>query len=98
MSTIILAVLALITFSTSFVYAQSARLRHRLVHLVSNDPSVDIEAHSLAFASFRKEVHFSMVYGAIGIVACIVSFGGCGPVVGAHVKPRSSDGAQPSRY
>ncbi|MDW3218096.1 MAG: PP2C family protein-serine/threonine phosphatase [Acidimicrobiales bacterium] len=73
MSTIVLGALALIALVTAAAYAHSARLRLRLVNLVDNDPSVDIEAHSLAFAAFRKEAHTSIVYGVIAVAAAIVA-------------------------
>lgn len=69
MSTIVLAILALVAAITSGVYAQSARLRQRLVDLVEGDPMAGIEAHSLAFAAFRKEAHTSLVYAVIAIAA-----------------------------
>ncbi|MEM7141987.1 MAG: PP2C family protein-serine/threonine phosphatase [Actinomycetota bacterium] len=74
MSMIVLSILALVALAAAGVYAQSARLRLRLVHLVDNDPSVDVEAHSLAFAAFRKEAHTSMVYAAIAVASGIVAF------------------------
>ena len=54
MSSILLGVLAVVSAVAAGVYAQSARLRLRFVHLVANDPGVDREAHSLAFASYRQ--------------------------------------------
>ncbi|MDG2029196.1 MAG: PP2C family protein-serine/threonine phosphatase [Acidimicrobiales bacterium] len=74
MTTIILAALAVVSLAACGAYVQSARLRLRLVNLVDNDPSVDVEAHSLAFAAFRKEAHTAIVYGAIAIAAGIVAF------------------------
>jgi serine phosphatase RsbU (regulator of sigma subunit) len=73
MSTIVLGILAVIAVAAAGVYAHSARLRLRLVHLVDNDPSVDIEAHSLAFATFRKEAHTSLVYGLMALAAAVVA-------------------------
>ncbi len=74
MSTIVLGILALVAAATAGVYAHSARLRLRLVHLVESDATVDVEGHSLAFASYRKEAHTSIVYGLIAIAAAIVAF------------------------
>ena len=83
MSTIILALLALVAAGAAGVYAHSARLRLRLVRLVDNDPSVDVEAHSLAFASYRKEAHTSLVYGMVALAAAVVAIFGNGDGVTA---------------
>lgn len=78
MSTIVLGILAVVAAATAGVYAQSARLRLRLVALVDSDPSVDVEAHSLAFASYRKEVHTALVYGLLAVAAAVVAVVGDG--------------------
>ena len=76
MSTIVLGVLAFIASLTAGVYAHSARLRLRFVHLVDNTPSVDVEAHSLAFATFRKDAHTSAVYALLAVAATVVALVG----------------------
>ena len=73
MSTIVLGVLAVVAFFAAAVYAHSARLRLRLVRLVESDISVDVEGHSLAFASYRKEAHTSIVYGLVAVAAAAVA-------------------------
>ncbi|MEQ8842543.1 MAG: PP2C family protein-serine/threonine phosphatase [Acidimicrobiales bacterium] len=81
MTTIILGILALVASATAAVYAHSARLRVRLVSLVNSDPAMDIEAHSLAFASYRKEAHTSLFYGLLALAAAtaaVVGGGGTG--------------------
>jgi len=83
MSTIVLGILAAVAAATAGVYAHSARLRLRLVNLVDNDPSVDIEAHSLAFASYRKEAHTSLVYGLLAVAATVVAIVGGGEAITA---------------
>jgi phosphoserine phosphatase RsbU/P len=73
MSTIVLGVLAVVALFAAGVYAHSARLRLRLVRLVESDISVDVEGHSLAFASFRKEAHTSIVYAIVAAAAAAVA-------------------------
>ncbi len=67
MTTIVLGVLAAISLASSVVYARSARLRLRVVRLIETDAGSGAEAHSVAFASFRKEAHASGVYGLLAI-------------------------------
>ncbi|MEZ5168041.1 MAG: PP2C family protein-serine/threonine phosphatase [Acidimicrobiales bacterium] len=74
MSVVILALLALVSAAASAAYAQSARMRQRLVHLVEQDPAADTEGHSLAFASYRKEIHTALVYGTIAVAAVVAAF------------------------
>ena len=76
MGSIVLGVLAVVSAVAAGVYAQSARLRLRFVHLVANDPGVDREAHSLAFASYRKEAHTSMSYGLLAVASIVVAVAG----------------------
>ena len=83
MSTIVLGILAVVAAATAGVYVHSARLRLRLVHLVDSDPSVDVEAHSLAFASFRKEAHTSLFYGVLALAAAVVAVVGGGETITA---------------
>jgi serine phosphatase RsbU (regulator of sigma subunit) len=73
MSTIVLGILAVVAAGAAAVYTQSARVRLRFVSLVENDPAADIEALSLAFASYRKEAHSSVVYGLIAFSAGVVA-------------------------
>ena len=73
MTTIILATLAVLSLATSVVYARSARRRLRLARLIETDNTDDREGHSLAFASYRKEAHTSIVYALIAPAAAVVA-------------------------
>lgn len=74
MTTIILGTLAVVSLITAIVYARSARMRYRLVRLVESDMHTDVEAHSLAFAAYRKEAHTSAIYAVLAPAAAVVAF------------------------
>ncbi len=69
MTTILLTTLAVVCLAASLVYVRSARFRLRLAQLIESDDAVNVEAHSLAFASFRKESHSAIVYALVAIAA-----------------------------
>lgn len=73
MKTIVLGSLALLCLAAAIVYARSARHRWRVVKLIEADPNADIEAHSLAFAAYRKELHATLVYAVLAPAAAIVA-------------------------
>ena len=73
MTTIVLGALAVISLAAAVVYARSARLRYRLVALAEADQATDREAHSLAFAAYRKEAHTSLVYAVLAPAAAVVA-------------------------
>ena len=51
-------------------YLRSARHRLRLVELIAASPGHE-DAHSMAFSSYRKEVHAAMVYLLLACVALV---------------------------
>ncbi len=61
-TTIVLSALAVLCIAAATVSLRSARLRWRVVRLIEADELADVEAHSLAFAAYRKEAHAAMVY------------------------------------
>lgn len=67
MITYVLAAAAIISLFAALVYIRSARLRLRVVRLIDADLNRDIEAHSLAFSSYRKEAHAAIVYGLLAV-------------------------------
>ncbi len=73
MTPIILGVLAAICLASSILYARSARQRLRIVHLVEADVGSGVEAHSVAFASFRKEAHSAGLYFLLAIVSGVLA-------------------------
>jgi serine phosphatase RsbU (regulator of sigma subunit) len=73
-SVYLLILIAVVSLAAAAVYVRSARLRLRVVRLVEADPSTDIEAHSLAFAAYRKESHDAILYGLIAPAAAIAAF------------------------
>lgn len=52
-------------------YVRSARHRKRLVELIASSRSEHVEAHSMAFAFYRKEVHAAIVYLLLAPVAAL---------------------------
>lgn len=74
MKTIVLGVLAVVCLAAALVYARSARHRWRVVRLIEADSNADIEAHSLAFASFRKELHSALVYALLAPAAALLAW------------------------
>ncbi len=74
MTTIILTSVAAICFLAAIVSVRSARLRFRVVRLIGSDLSVDVEAHSLAFASYRKEAHAVIVYALLAPAAAAAAY------------------------
>ncbi len=65
----ILSALAMVSVIAVVVYARSARHRWRLVKLIETEPNADAEAHSLAFAAWRKELHSALVYLLLALIA-----------------------------
>ena len=74
MTTQILTAVAVLCFFAAIVSIRSARLRFRVVRLIESDHNVDVEAHSLAFASYRKEAHAVIVYALLAPAAAAVAF------------------------
>jgi serine phosphatase RsbU (regulator of sigma subunit) len=70
---IILGGLAVLCLAATVVYARSARHRWRLVKLIEADHNADVEAHSLAFAAYRKELHAALVYAVLAPAAALVA-------------------------
>lgn len=73
MRAIVLGALAVLCLASAVVHARSARLRWRVVRLIDTDDAEDVEAHSLAFANYRKELHSALVYLLLGAVAALVA-------------------------
>ena len=73
MKEVVLVSLAVLALAAAVVYARSARLRWRVVKLIGADVNADIEAHSLAFAAFRKELHAALVYALLAPAAALVA-------------------------
>jgi serine phosphatase RsbU (regulator of sigma subunit) len=71
--TIVLGSLALASIAAALVYTRSARHRWRVVKLIEADSNADVEAHSLAFASYRKELHALLVYAVTAPAAALVA-------------------------
>ncbi|MFQ5556306.1 MAG: PP2C family protein-serine/threonine phosphatase [Acidimicrobiales bacterium] len=57
----------------AIVYARSARFRWRVVRLIEADANADVEAHSLAFASYRKDLHAALVYALLAPAMALVA-------------------------
>ncbi len=74
MTTYILSAVAVLCLAAAIVYVRSARLRMRVVHLIEADQKFDVEAHSLAFASYRKEAHGAIVYALLTPAAAAAAF------------------------
>jgi len=72
-TSVLLAVLALICAAATVVYLRSARLRLQLVRLIDAEDPGNVEAHSLAFAAFRKEAHSAGVYAVAGAAAAVTA-------------------------
>lgn len=62
MKTIVLGALAVLCIAAAIVCVRSARHRYRLMKLIAADSQPHVEAHSLAFAAYRKELHAALVY------------------------------------
>lgn len=73
MRAIVLGALAVLCLASAVVHARSARLRWRVVRLIDTDDAEDVEAHSLAFANYRKELHSALVYLLLGVAAALVA-------------------------
>jgi len=69
MTPIVLGILAAICVASSVLYARSARLRLKIVNLVESDVGAGTEAHSVAFASFRKEAHAATLYFLLAVIS-----------------------------
>ena len=79
MTAIVLGILALCCALAAFAYCRSARHRWRLVKLIEAAPGEHAEAHSLAYASYRKEMHAALVYALLAPVAVLIGlFGSSG--------------------
>ncbi len=74
MTTYILSGLAFLCLLAAIVYVRSARLRLRVVRLIEADLNPDVEAHSLAFAAYRKEAHAAIVYALMAPAAAAAAF------------------------
>ena len=84
-TSILLFVLAVVCAAAATMYTRSARLRLRLVQLIEADDVVNVEAHSLAFASYRKEAHSALVYGLAAVAATITAVEGTAEAAGVFI-------------
>jgi len=73
-TTQILTALAVVSLLAAIVSIRSARLRFRVVRLIESHHNVDVEAHSLAFASYRKEAHAVIVYALLAPAAAAAAY------------------------
>jgi len=65
---------AAVCVGATAVHVRSARHRLRVVALIDDDPNRDIEAHSLAFAAYRKEVHDAIVFALASVALVVAAF------------------------
>lgn len=70
----VLSGLAVLALGAAVVSVRSARLRWRVVRLIDDDERPDVEAHSLAFSAYRKEVHTAIVFTLLIPVALGIAF------------------------
>ncbi len=73
MTQILLYTLAAASLASAVVWARSTRQRLRIVRLIEADEAAHVEAHSLAFAAFRKELHAALVYLLVAVAAVVAA-------------------------
>ncbi len=76
MTSIVLYVLAAVSAVAAVVHLRSLRHRRQLVSMVESMPGEHVEAHALALASYRKEMHSAVLYMMVAPVAVVIGFFG----------------------
>ena len=72
MRTPVLTALGIICLAATLAWIRSARQRYRVVQKVDSDEAPD--AHTLAWSTFRKEIHSASLYGLLSLASFFTAF------------------------
>ena len=72
MRTPILALLGVVCLAATLAWARSARQRYRILHRI--DPEETPDAYTLAWSTFRKELHATALYGLLTLASFVTAF------------------------
>ena len=68
----VLIVLGIVCLAAAYGWARSARQRYRLVGRI--DPEVAPDSYTLAWSTFRKELHSASLYGLLALASLVNAF------------------------
>ena len=72
MRTPVLTLLGVVCLAATLAWARSARQRYRILHRI--DPEETPDAYTLAWSTFRKELHATALYGLLTLASFVTAF------------------------